>query len=62
MPALQNTRKNPSWHCKSGKGTRKCRVQGNKQGRGGLIRKYGIFMNRQVFRERAADMGWVKYR
>jgi small subunit ribosomal protein S29e len=27
----------------------------------GLIRKYGINMKRQVFRERAIDMGWVKY-
>jgi small subunit ribosomal protein S29e len=45
-----------------GKGGRKCRVQGSKPGRGGLIRKYAINMNRQVFRERAVLMGWKKYR
>ena len=45
-----------------GKGGRKCRVQGSKPGRGGLIRKYGINMNRQVFRERAIKMGWKKVR
>jgi small subunit ribosomal protein S29e len=27
----------------------------------GLIRKYGINMKRQVFREFAKDMGWEKY-
>jgi small subunit ribosomal protein S29e len=27
----------------------------------GLIRKYGIDMKRQSFRERALDMGWEKY-
>tara|TARA_B100000780_G_C21008283_1_gene403653 strand:- start:70 stop:222 length:153 start_codon:yes stop_codon:yes gene_type:complete len=45
-----------------GKGGRLCRVQGSKPGRGGLIRKYGINMNRQVFRERAIKMGWKKVR
>ena len=43
-----------------GKGSRACRVTG-RQGGMGLIRKYGINMKRQVFRERAEDMGWVKY-
>lgn len=43
-----------------GKGSRQCRVTGRKGGMG-LIRKYGIDMKRQVFRERAIDMGWVKY-
>jgi ribosomal protein S14 len=39
-----------------GKGSRACRLGGN-----GLVRKYGIMMKRQVFRERALDMGWEKY-
>lgn len=43
-----------------GKGSRQCRVTGRKGGNG-LIRKYGIDMKRQVFRERALDMGWCKY-
>ena len=43
-----------------GKGSRACRVTG-RQGGMGLIRKYGLNMKRQVFRERAEDMGWVKY-
>ena len=43
-----------------GKGSRPCRVTGRNGGMG-LIRKYGINMKRQVFRERAIDMGWVKY-
>jgi small subunit ribosomal protein S29e len=43
-----------------GKGSRPCRVTGRLGGHG-LIRKYGINMKRQVFRERAIDMGWVKY-
>jgi small subunit ribosomal protein S29e len=45
---------------KYGKGSRACRVTG-REGGNGLIRKYGINMKRQVFRERAIDMGWVKY-
>ena len=43
-----------------GKGGRSCRVTGRPGGMG-LIRKYGINMKRQVFRERALDMGWEKY-
>lgn len=43
-----------------GKGSRACRVTGREGGMG-LIRKYGINMKRQVFRERAIDMGWNKY-
>ena len=43
-----------------GKGSRACRVTGRLGGMG-LVRKYGINMKRQVFRERAVDMGWVKY-
>ena len=41
-------------------GGRKCRVQGRPGGMG-LIRKYGLNMKRQCFRERAAEMGWTKY-
>ena len=43
-----------------GKGSRQCRVTGRMGGQG-LIRKYGINMKRQTFRERAIDMGWCKY-
>jgi len=43
-----------------GKGARPCVVTGRLGGQG-LVRKYGINMKRQVFRERAIDMGWVKY-
>lgn len=43
-----------------GKGSRQCRVTG-RQGGMGLIRKYGIDMKRQTFRERAIEMGWCKY-
>eukprot|EP00613_Pedinella_sp_CCMP2098_P005071 CAMPEP_0171593514 /NCGR_PEP_ID=MMETSP0990-20121206/159_1 /TAXON_ID=483369 /ORGANISM="non described non described, Strain CCMP2098" /LENGTH=58 /DNA_ID=CAMNT_0012154067 /DNA_START=167 /DNA_END=343 /DNA_ORIENTATION=+ len=47
----------PNHHAKAG---RRCRVAGRKGGNG-LIRKYGIDMKRQNFRERALDMGWTKY-
>ena len=60
MPSLTYSR--PKMDKSRGKGGRKCRVQGSKPGRGGLIRKYAINMNRQVFRERAISMGWKKYR
>jgi small subunit ribosomal protein S29e len=43
-----------------GKGSRQCRVTGRKGGNG-LIRKYGIDMKRQAFRERALDIGFMKY-
>lgn len=43
-----------------GKGSRSCRVTG-REGGNGLIRKYGINMKRQAFRERALEMGWMKY-
>ncbi|GMH33702.1 hypothetical protein BSKO_01536 [Bryopsis sp. KO-2023] len=41
-----------------GKGSRACRVCGN---RWGLINKYGLQICRQCFRERAKDIGFVKY-
>jgi hypothetical protein len=34
-------------------------VNGEKK-KSGLIRKYGLNMSRQAFRDKAADMGWVK--
>lgn len=43
-----------------GKGSRICRMTGRKGGMG-LIRKYGINMKRQAFREYAKEMGWEKY-
>lgn len=42
-----------------GPGSRKCRVSGNRHG---LIRKYGINICRQAFRERARAIGFEKYR
>ncbi|ODQ63963.1 ribosomal protein S14 [Nadsonia fulvescens var. elongata DSM 6958] len=42
-----------------GKGSRQCRITNN---RNALIRKYGINLCRQSFREKAADIGFVKYR
>ena len=45
---------------KFGKAARACRVSGRRGGHG-LIRKYGINMKRQQFREKATDMGWKKF-
>ncbi|KAI2631789.1 ribosomal protein S14 [Xylaria nigripes] len=42
-----------------GKGARQCRVCTHKAG---LIRKYGLNLCRQCFREKASDVGFVKYR
>ncbi|KAL2160671.1 hypothetical protein VTH06DRAFT_1359 [Thermothelomyces fergusii] len=42
-----------------GKGSRACRVCSH---RAGLIRKYGLNICRQCFREKAADIGFVKVR
>lgn len=42
-----------------GKGSRVCRVTGSHRG---LIRKYGLNMNRQSFREQAENIGFHKYR
>ncbi|KAF2021008.1 ribosomal protein S14 [Aaosphaeria arxii CBS 175.79] len=44
-----------------GKGSRGCVVTGDKK-KSGIIRKYGLNMSRQVFREKAADIGFHKYR
>jgi small subunit ribosomal protein S29e len=43
-----------------GKGSRQCRVSGRMGGMG-LVRKYGINMKRQTFREKALDIGFMKY-
>ncbi|KAI9777833.1 MAG: 40S ribosomal protein S29 [Geoglossum umbratile] len=40
-----------------GKGSRQCRVCTHKAG---LIRKYGLNICRQCFREKSADIGFVK--
>ncbi|GMI31245.1 hypothetical protein TrCOL_g11249, partial [Triparma columacea] len=42
------------------KGGRQCRVTGRRGGMG-LVRKYGINMKRQTFRELAIDIGFKKY-
>ncbi|CEP60421.1 40S ribosomal protein uS14 LALA0_S01e10506g [Lachancea lanzarotensis] len=42
-----------------GKGSRQCRVCASHQG---LIRKYGLNICRQCFREKANDIGFNKYR
>ncbi|KAA8568033.1 hypothetical protein EYC84_008454 [Monilinia fructicola] len=42
-----------------GKGARGCRVCTHKAG---LIRKYGLNICRQCFREKASDIGFVKVR
>ena len=43
------------------KGSRVSRLSGRTGGMG-LIRKYGILMKRQEFREKATEIGFVKYR
>lgn len=57
MPGSKDLNSHPKGY---GKGSRQCRASGRKGGMG-LIRKYGINMKRQVFREFAKDMGWEKY-
>ncbi|KAL1982709.1 hypothetical protein VTN96DRAFT_960 [Rasamsonia emersonii] len=42
---------------KFGKGSRQCRVCAH---RAGLIRKYGLMVCRQCFREKANDIGFIK--
>jgi len=42
------------------RGNRWCRKT-TKQGMGGNIRKYGLNMSRQTFREYAIDIGFKKY-
>lgn len=37
-----------------------CSVVNGEKKKSGIIRKYGLNMSRQAFREKAADMGWVK--
>ncbi|CBX96880.1 hypothetical protein LEMA_P100110.1 [Plenodomus lingam JN3] len=69
LPHLtENTRSTMShesvWYSRPrtyGKGSRNCVVTGEKK-KAGIIRKYGLNMSRQAFREKAADIGFVKYR
>ncbi|GME42575.1 40s ribosomal protein s29 [Neofusicoccum parvum] len=42
-----------------GKGSRGCRVTGDKK-KAGVIRKYGLNMSRQAFREQAEAIGFKK--
>ncbi|RKP17550.1 ribosomal protein S14 [Rozella allomycis CSF55] len=42
-----------------GKGSRECRLCSHGAG---LIRKYGLNLCRQCFREKSADIGFKKYR
>ncbi|XP_045723331.1 small ribosomal subunit protein uS14-like [Mirounga angustirostris] len=42
---------------KSGQGSRSCRVCSSRHG---LIRKYGLIMCRQRFRQYAKDVGFIK--
>ncbi|OMP82227.1 40S ribosomal protein S29 [Diplodia seriata] len=42
-----------------GKGSRGCRVTGDKK-KSGVIRKYGLNMSRQAFREQADAIGFKK--
>ncbi|EJT97456.1 ribosomal protein S14 [Calocera viscosa TUFC12733] len=44
---------------KYGKGSRQCRVCAHQAG---LIRKYGLDICRQCFREKSKDIGFVKNR
>lgn len=43
---------------KFGRGANQCKRCGRKQG---LVRKYGIYLCRQCFRELARSMGFEKY-
>ncbi|KAL7992817.1 hypothetical protein Chor_017073, partial [Crotalus horridus] len=43
---------------KFGQGSRSCRVCSNRHG---LIRKYGLNMCRQCFRQYAKDIGFIKF-
>ncbi|KAI0442313.1 40S ribosomal protein S29-like protein [Xylaria telfairii] len=42
-----------------GKGSRQCRICAH---RAGLVRKYGLDLCRQCFREQANRIGFIKYR
>eukprot|EP00201_Polytomella_parva_P022732 CAMPEP_0175050534 /NCGR_PEP_ID=MMETSP0052_2-20121109/7311_1 /TAXON_ID=51329 ORGANISM="Polytomella parva, Strain SAG 63-3" /NCGR_SAMPLE_ID=MMETSP0052_2 /ASSEMBLY_ACC=CAM_ASM_000194 /LENGTH=56 /DNA_ID=CAMNT_0016314745 /DNA_START=44 /DNA_END=214 /DNA_ORIENTATION=- len=42
-----------------GPGSRKCRICGNGHA---IIRKYNLNICRQCFREKAADIGFIKYK
>merc|ERR1712093_321942 len=60
-PAGQNPFNIPKRGISGSKGARASRMSGRLGGMG-LIRKYGILMKRQEFREKAPEIGFVKYR
>ncbi|MBR9707173.1 MAG: 30S ribosomal protein S14 [Candidatus Diapherotrites archaeon] len=43
---------------KKGKGDRKCRICGNPNS---VIRKYGLYVCRRCFRDKADEIGFKKY-
>eukprot|EP00933_Yihiella_yeosuensis_P026421 TRINITY_DN204_c0_g1_i10.p1 TRINITY_DN204_c0_g1~~TRINITY_DN204_c0_g1_i10.p1 ORF type:complete len:177 (+),score=65.04 TRINITY_DN204_c0_g1_i10:69-599(+) len=61
MGALRNPFSTPVRGVPGSKGMRSCRMSGRPGGMG-LIRKYGILMKRQAFREKAEEIGFIKYR
>merc|ERR1712226_1191724 len=65
MPVVQKVERNPytlpARGLSGSKGKRISRISGRLGGMG-LIRSYGILMKRQEFREKATQIGFVKYR
>merc|ERR1719238_1130002 len=61
LPPQRNPFSTPVRGLPGSKGLRSSRVSGRPGGMG-LIRKYGILMKRQEFREKAEEIGFVKYR
>jgi len=61
VPAQRNPFSAPVRGLPGSKGLRSSRVSGRPGGMA-LIRKYGILMKRQEFREKASEIGFVKYR
>ncbi|KAI1123461.1 hypothetical protein F5Y10DRAFT_270031 [Nemania abortiva] len=62
FPRTANMSHESVWYSRPrnyGKGSRQCRVCTHKAG---LIRKYGLNLCRQCFREKATDVGFIKYR
>merc|ERR1719253_361270 len=57
----QNAYHQPTRGIQGSKGQRVSRISGRRGGMG-LIRKYGIMMKRQEFREKAEEIGFRKYR
>jgi ribosomal protein S14 len=53
---------NPTPHFSACTRTDRHSVVNGEKKKSGLIRKYGLNMSRQAFREKATDMGWIKVR